>query len=444
MNQIRVFVMVLCCALFASNASAGWWIFGQSQDEVATSYLYLNNTSFAELADKTTVYRDTLENGLMVIRGEAKAGKNSIALVEVSVDGKVTWNKTALNDKGTFNYRFAPEAGKTYGIYVRITDTTAQTNDVEATHKEVTVSGNQIKNVIAEILSQLVSAYQSERPAQFMSYVSADFAGDATNLDRAIRRDFTYFDNIQLRFTISNVTSAGGKIAVSINYDRSLLSVRNSTIYRDRGLTDFVFQVESNKLKLYSMKNPLIFGLTDAENVATGNAANDPNQQVLVVDSKGNVSLVAFKNVNDENEYIDGSVTLKTYAGGDTDALMSSEAGDTIERVNLSSANDYAFALVSQPIGPYITGFMKYKLIGSMDPTQVTISNLPTSGYSFGAIPPGYFVTAMLGEAGHTYAMTESANTVKVVKVMSVTGAHPTYTVTLKYRFFPLTFTINP
>lgn len=445
MTRFKIVMLTLLCMLSASNAWAGWWIFGQTQDEVSTSYIYLNNTSFSELADKSIVYKEMLENGEIVIKGEAKAGKNSIGLVEVTTDGKVTWNKAILNDSGTFNYRFKPETNKTYSIYVRITDTTAQTNDVDETHKEVTVSDSRIRTLIVEILSQLINAYQAEKPTQFMAYVSDNFAGDSTNLDHAIRRDFTYFDNIRLLYTINNVVNSDGKIAVSINYNRSLTSVRNNTVYRDHGLTDFVFKIDDNKLKLFSMKNPLIFGVTDAENVATGTAANDPNLQVLSVSDQGVVTVVAFKDLgNTDNEYIDGTVTLHTYANGDSDAFIAEESGDSVERVNLNNASGYAFSVVSQPLGPYITGFMRYKMIGSMDPTQVNVSNVPTTGYSLGTVPPGYFVTTFLGEAGHTYSTIESApNVVRIVKVMSITGAHPTYTVTLKYRFFPMSFVIN-
>lgn len=440
MNRFKIFILMLLCLLSTSNAWAGWWIFGQTQDEVATSYLFLNNSSYDELPEKTTIYKDTLENGEIIIKGEAKAGKNNIGLVEVSLDGKATWKPATINDTGTFNYRFVPETEKTYDIYVRITDTTAQTNEVDETHKQVTVSGKRVRALIDEILSQMMMAYQSEKPTQFMSYVSDDFAGDATNLDRAIRRDFTYFDNIQLRYTINNVTSSKGMIAVSINYVRSLISARNSAVYRDQGLTDFVFKIENNKLKLYTMKNPLIFGLTDAENVATGTAVNDPNQQVLSVDGMGNVSLVAIGNINNDNEYIDGTVTLKTYANGDTDAFD----GYDVVRINLSSSGHYKIALISEPLGPYLTMFDKYKVIGSMDPTQVTVSNLPTTGYSIGVAPPGAFEAAVLGEVPHTYAMTDVHGKVKIFKVMSITGAHPTYTVTLKYRIFPETFLIHP
>lgn len=442
MTRFRIVMLALLCMLFSSNAWAGWWIFGQTEDEVSTSYIYLNNTSFSELADKSIVYKEMLENGEIVIKGEAKAGKNSIGLVEITTDGKGTWNKATLNDSGTFNYRFRPEVDKTYNIYVRITDTTAQTNDVDETHKEVKVSGSQIRTVIAEILSKLVEAYQAEKPTQFMAYVSDNFAGDAPNLDRAIRRDFTYFDNIRLLYTINNVVNSGGQIAVSINYNRSLTSTRTNTVYRDHGLTDFTFKIENNKLKLFSMKHPLIFGLSDASNVATGTSANDPNLQVLTMNDQGVVTIVAFQNIADDTngEYEDGTVTLHTYANGDTDAFLDG----IIERIHLDGSSQYAFALMSDPVGPYVAGFTYYKFLGSMDPTQVTTANLPTTGYSFGVIPAGGANNGFLGEVGHTYAMTNTDSTVKVVKVVSVSGAHPTYTVTLKYRHFPMSFKIYP
>ncbi len=70
----------------------------------------------------------------------------------------------------------------------------------------------------------MAEAYRREDAGKFMSYVAEDFAGDAVNLDRAIRKDFSLFDNIDLRFTINNVASGGKGIVVSINFSRSLIS----------------------------------------------------------------------------------------------------------------------------------------------------------------------------------------------------------------------------
>ena len=47
MKYIKVIAIVsfLSLIFLAGNAHAKWWIFGQSQDEIAIRYLYLNKVS---------------------------------------------------------------------------------------------------------------------------------------------------------------------------------------------------------------------------------------------------------------------------------------------------------------------------------------------------------------------------------------------------------------
>jgi len=290
MNMLKLCAITLLCLTFTNTAEAKWWIFGQSENEISTRYLYLNGVSYDELGNKVTVYRETMPEGRLVLRGKAGTTSSQVGVVQVSRDGKATWQEAARSDDGTFEYAFKPEIGKSYLMYVKIMDTTGKSNDVEATRKEVTVSDQNISALVRKALDELIAAYRAEDPRGFMNLVSPDFSADAAILDRAIRRDFTAFDNIDLRYTLNNVTSAGsGKVFVSLSFTRGVTSTRSGKTLTDKGSTEFVFSMEEKGPKVFSMKNPLIFGLSDAENVATGTVPS--SETTITVASDGSVMI---------------------------------------------------------------------------------------------------------------------------------------------------------
>ncbi len=290
MNTLRLLAITVLCLTITNVAEAKWWIFGQSENEISTRYLYLNGVSYDELGDKVTVYRETLPEERLVLRGKAGTTSSQVAVVQVSRDGKTTWQEAARSDDGTFEYGFKPEIGKSYLLYVKIMDTTGKSNDIEATRKEVTVSDQNISALVRNALNNLIAAYRAEDPRGFMNLVSPDFSADAAILDRAIRRDFTAFDNIDLRYTLNNVTSAGsGKVFVSLSFTRGVTSSRSGKTLTDTGSTEFVFSMEGKGPKAFSMKNPLIFGLSDADNVATGTVPSSGMN--ITVSADGSVTI---------------------------------------------------------------------------------------------------------------------------------------------------------
>jgi hypothetical protein len=124
-----------------------------------------------------------------------------------------------------------------------------------------------------------------------MAAVSGDFAGDSANLATAIRNDFRAFNNIMLGYTLNTITTdAKGIVYVSLTYSRTVTSRKTSSTLSDRGSTEFGFKLEDNGLKLYLMRIPLLFGLSDASNVATGVVNTGANTPTLVVDKQGNAS----------------------------------------------------------------------------------------------------------------------------------------------------------
>jgi len=294
MNAARFLVILIMLALLPTTGHAKWWIFGQAENEISTRYLYLNGVSYDELGDKVTIYRETLENGQVTLRGKAATSSSAVGSVQVSIDGKESWQKARKTSDGSFEYSFRPETGKKYIIYVKIIDTTGKTNDLDATRKEITVSEQNISALIRQAMDELIAAYRAEDPARFMALVSEEFAADPTVLDRAIRKDFTLFDNIDLRYTLNNVTAASGKVYAGFTFSRKLTSTRSGQTLTDKGSSEFIFSLGEKGPLVSSMKNPLIFGLSDASNVATGTVNTGTNDPVIVVTSGGDVITQPF------------------------------------------------------------------------------------------------------------------------------------------------------
>jgi hypothetical protein len=291
-NLLILLAAVLLCT---APAEAKWWIFGQANEEVSVNYLYLNKVSYDESGPKVTLYRESLTNGLVTLTGKASARAGKIARVRVTVNNKETWEKAKLSDNGAFEFSFRPDEGKAVTMFVEIADSAGKTNDVDTTRKEIVLSDQSMQGAVREALDGLIAAYKAEDGARFRSYIGEDFVNDSTVLDNAVRKDFSSFDHIDLRYTLNNVASGAGGIYVSLNYNRTVTSSRTGQTFSDKGTTEFVFRIGENGPKIYSMKAPLIFGLCNASDVLNGVVTIASTDQVAVCDANGNVSLMSFQ-----------------------------------------------------------------------------------------------------------------------------------------------------
>jgi hypothetical protein len=307
MKFVRISGVCIMLFLLLTNAEAKWWIFGQSESPVETRYLFINGISYDQSGPKITLYKDMLKDGMIVIRGRAASKDRKVGAVQVSIDGKEKWQRANLAQDGTLEFGFRPEIGSTYKIYLKIIDTAGKTNDVDRTLKEVTLSDRDILGIVRETLEKLVGAYRREDTAGFMALVSDDFLSGKASLDRAIRRDFNALDNINLRYTINNIASdAKGNILVSLAYTRSVISSKSGKSFSDRGTTELALKMGDHQPQLYSMKNPLLFGLSDPENVGAGTVSSGSGEQAIIIDGKGEVKVAS----------VDDATGGKTGAGG--------------------------------------------------------------------------------------------------------------------------------
>jgi len=280
---INIFGILILSATFAN---AKWWIFGKSKDDITIKYLTINSVSADESAGKITLFKEMLQDGKILIKGKA-SGVGQIGYVKISIDGKNTWQDAKFSEDGAFEYSFNAEQGKKYNLYIEITNTAGKTNKVDETAKEIIISNERINEKVKETLDSIFDAYNNENTAKFMSYVSDNFAGDRDFLELAIKKDFNALSDIKLRYSINNIASGSGKVFVSLTYNRMVFVNKTGTSNTDNGITEMVFEMKDDKLKLYSMKKPLLFGLSDADNVATGQT---PGQSEGIVIDNGDLS----------------------------------------------------------------------------------------------------------------------------------------------------------
>jgi hypothetical protein len=433
----RVLLLAFLLFAFASDGHAKWWIFGASEQGVELQYIYLNKVSFSETGTKVTLFREMLPNGLVMIQGKATAGMNKIGSARVSTDGKQSWLDMKLSDSGAFEYGFKPEINKPYRIYVEITDTRGKTNNVESTLKEVVVSTQNIQGIVKNIMDSLIDAYQREKPQEFMALVSDDFTGDKTFLDRAVRKDFSAFDNIMLRYVLTNVTvDSTGKIFVTFNFNRQVTSVRSGRTLQDNATTQMSFTMGDRGAKIYSMKWPLIFGLSDSTNVAQGTVSESSGTEVIVVDNKGDTKKLPYQ---ESVKFVEEGGTTTTQAKSVT--LHMTVAGT--EGLKFSTDTRTNEILTPPPMNGDImlfcpglrmnVGIFAQDLgVKSVD----SVTEVPSSGYGIGgAIQPIVI--------GHSYALKLADGKYAVVEIVNdspcvaIPMPHPPRTTTIRYKYQP-------
>ncbi|MDD5022525.1 MAG: hypothetical protein PHR82_10435, partial [Endomicrobiaceae bacterium] len=182
------------------------------------------------------------------------------------------------------------------------------------TYVQITFSDQDISLLAVETLDKLFKAYQSENTQAFMALVSENFVPGSDILDSAVRKDFLLFDYIKIEHFINNISQvADGKIFISFQYNRSVISTKTGETFTDKGMTELVLKNEGGQLKLYSMKNPLMFGLSDASEIATGSVNQSSDEETIVIGNPdGTIKVLPY---NEAIKYIYGDTndaTVKT------------------------------------------------------------------------------------------------------------------------------------
>jgi hypothetical protein len=448
---------------FAAPAEARWWIFGASPEEISIDYLFLNQSSYDEMGPKVTLFRETLPEGHLEIRGKASVRGGTIAAVRISLDGKATWREAQLSEGGAFLFRFRPEAGKTYQVFVEIMDTRGRTNDIDATRKEVAISEQNIRAALQEVLAGMTEAYRNREVARFMTFVAENFRGDTSSLERAIRKDFSYFDNIDLRITISGmVTDARGQTLVAVNFSRFLVSTRTGRSVNDRGLTEFTFIQGERGPRVLAMKNPLLFGMTDSATLASGTVRQVSADPIIIIDDRGNITKVPadlHARIAGRDGLVitpqpDGTATVKTdemtvrvnQAGQVVSACGGRAEGETNRQFVVAGHPPTGFTFATGQVQQgapgdfmatggdntkiYVTlaGGVSYRDLGAVGINDVR--EVPATGYNFS---PGMGVYL---HQGRTYAFRLANGRFGLLEIRNIIGAFYLI-VTFDYKYQP-------
>lgn len=303
----RGLIIFLILLLFRiGGAEAGLWPFGLPDTPSAVStvdldYLYINRMALGDSDREIKLYSQFLRDGMVFVRGRAEADQAALDAVYYSTDAKQSWQKAAFLSNETISFGFRPEPGQTYDLYVKVVDKNLQTNNVDQSHRIITVSDQDIHSLVQTALDALIAAYEAEAPERFMPLVAADYAGgDKLLLETAVRQDFTLFDNIDLQETISGIAvGPRGHVSVTLTYSRFVVSTRSGEPLHDNGMTQLVFETAGEAPKLYSMKNPLLFGVSRAQTVATGTVTAPSDASLLVVTDTGEAVVKPFSEAID-------------------------------------------------------------------------------------------------------------------------------------------------
>lgn len=264
------------------------------EDAIEIRNLYINSVAFDDSPRRMSVVRDLLPNGKLTVKGKVVASGTKVENLSISIDGKESWQTVQFRPDGSFQYAFRAEANREYAIYIRATDGAGRTNNVQATGKLVMVADRNLQSMVKETMDKLFDAYRAKNSRDFMALVSPDFAGDDILLARAIRKDFTTFDSFDIRYSLSNTAvDPKGRVVATVTYNITAVSTKvaglTPTVMKVSGTTQLGFKFGEQGLKLYSVKKPVLFGFSDAENIATGRIVTS-DSTTLKIDEKGNVS----------------------------------------------------------------------------------------------------------------------------------------------------------
>ena len=237
--------------------------------------LVINSIAFDDSPRRISVVKDLLPNGKLTVKGKIVTTDAKVVNLDISLDGRETWQPVQWKNDGTFQYTLPAEINHEYAIYVRATDAEGRTNNIQATGKLVWVSDRNMQSIVKETMDKLFEAYKAKNSRASMALVSPDFAGDDILLIRAIRKDFTILDSYDIRYSLSNTAvDSRGRIAATVTYNITATTTRvaagDPTVIKVDGTTQLSFKFSDQGLKLFNMKQPVLFGFSDASNITTG------------------------------------------------------------------------------------------------------------------------------------------------------------------------------
>ena len=283
------FLLTVILLVF-TDSKAQWWRFGRQKDVPEITKLYLGDIDARDIDDEVTITPSNLRHGVLYIKGKARVRKGKIAKVKISFDGGKTWVSVKVKE-GSFMYKFTPQIGRDYHFQIYAIDTTGRKSDPHEYDFRIHMRPEVAKEVVRETFEKMLQAYMKEDLSGFMKYVSDDFQGDISVLEDALEKDFRYFDNIKIYTSISRITKRGKYYDLCFRYNRQVTSTKTGRILKDSSYSCASFELRDNKVKLVKLMAPLIFGVSEPEDVATAVAPEAVGTKVITVSDQGSVAV---------------------------------------------------------------------------------------------------------------------------------------------------------
>ena len=291
---------------------------------------------------------------------------------------------------------------------------------------------------VRDTLATMITAYQQENLTTFMQLVSPSFLGDNFLLDRALRRDFRNFDNINLRLSATNIqTDPRGRALVNVRYNRSVIAQKDGITYSDHGIAQFTFHLDKGKIKLYDMKYPILFGVSEASLLATGEVRSAENSNILAVNRKGDTAVLPYneaRNISEQSSIKRGMNIRLQFA-----YTPLSVQGWSFEDNRRTSSSDYHCDgdMVLRIQWLELLPGTSYRQLSAVDVNDVTEVPNPsvqpyTSSPDFPASPD--LLDAAIGKI---YALKLSNGKYAVIKIVDYIFSHGTSTLYFDYKYQP-------
>ncbi|MDP2832495.1 MAG: hypothetical protein Q8Q28_04195 [Pseudomonadota bacterium] len=421
--------LFLGLTLAGLNAQAAWWEFGRSEGEPVITDIKFNKVDVSRAEDRVVLTREDLEQGVVTVRGRAEVRRGLVGLVEYSVDGGNKWHKATLGDRGLFSFDLRPELEREYDFRVRALTTTGQISDQDDHSFLLMISAVNPQEGVRQAFMQLLRAYMEENRSAFMRLVSRDFEGNETALEDAVTDDFRYLDNIRIEPNIARVAQFDKTYEVYFTFNRSV-QTRSGAMLRDSAATIAGFVREGEGFKLSRMSAPLIFGISNPDEIATSVTTQSVGSNVITLDPRtGEASTQAQTSTVGGASVNSGTVTSSITSQIQFEGFEFDTDSETAETNPFPPNGDIAFSRV--PGGDFILWFKggveNKPVAGTID----SVTTAPEGGY---VMQPEIF-NPPLG----TYVLRLLGNKYAVIEITSITpGGQPDVgTVIFRYKYQP-------
>lgn len=293
LSQLRTLWGVLFAAIFLwapLGAQAQWWSFGSNSNRPVISELLFNSISALRVDRQLYMSPDDLQQNKITVRGRTEVGQGKVGRVEASLDNGISWTAIPFSEQGLFAFEFAPEIGRSYPFRIRSLSTTGQVSEEADNAFEFKLVKDDSRQLARETFEKLLQRYMARDRSGFMQLVSNQFAGDAVALDSALGNDFRFFDSIRIEPVIRQMAASNSRWIIHFSFTRQVRSTKTGQMLKDQAQSAVTLVRDGEDFKLVELAAPLIFGVSDPGNVATGVAEGSAGRPVLTVDDAGNAS----------------------------------------------------------------------------------------------------------------------------------------------------------